>query len=226
MKKKIYFALIFTIVGFISLQIPLFKVVGSKTAFTLFDFIAPIAGSFLGLLPAVGSILAIQIVNTLLKGGFVDIGAVIRLFPTLFAVAYFAIGKDNKFSKFILAVPLIAMAAFIAHPVGRSVWAYAQYWWIAVICYFFKDKWLFARSLGATFTAHAVGGALWIWVFNLPAAVWMALIPVVAMERLSMAIGIVIAYRLFVNALYVLEKRHIVSMPFHVEKRFVFDILK
>ncbi len=226
MKKKIYFALIFTIVGFISLQIPLFKVVGSKTAFTLFDFIAPIAGSFLGLIPAVFSILAIQIINTFLKGGFVDTGAVIRLFPTLFAVAYFALNKDNKFSKLILAVPLIAMAAFIAHPTGRTVWAYAQYWWIAVACYFFKDKWLFARSLGATFTAHAVGGALWIWVFNLPAAVWMALIPVVAMERLSMAIGIVIAYRVFVNALYILEKRQLISLPFHIEQRFVFNILK
>ena len=50
------------------------------------------------------------------------------------------------------------------------------------------------RSLGATFTAHSVGGAAWIWAFNLPATVWQGLIPIVIQERLLFALGIAASY--------------------------------
>lgn len=219
-KEQIYFIVLFTILGFVALQIPLFKLVGSKAAFTVFDFLAPISGSFIGIMPAAISVILIQLINTILHGGFTDIGAVIRLFPTLFGLWYFA-----RRDRALLAVPILAMLVFILHPIGRTVWYYSLFWLIPVACYPLRNRILFARGLGATFTAHAVGGAAWIWAFNLPATVWIGLIPVVIKERLVLALGIMLAYNLFVNLLYVATKKKILALPFSIDQRYVLNIL-
>lgn len=65
------------------------------------------------------------------------------------------------------------------------------------------------RSLGATFTAHAVGGAAWIWAFNLPASVWQGLIPVVISERLLFAAGIAATFVLTKKVLTLLARYHV-----------------
>src|SRR3990172_1095426 len=46
------------------------------------------------------------------------------------------------------------------HPIGRTVWFYSIYWLIPLIVWPFRNNFLLARSLGATFTIHAVGGAI------------------------------------------------------------------
>src|SRR3989338_1676241 len=63
----------------------------------------------------------------------------------------------------------------------------------SVLAYFKRNN-LFIKSLGATFTAHAVGGMMWIWAFNLPASIWNSLIPVVITERLLFASGIALSF--------------------------------
>lgn len=65
------------------------------------------------------------------------------------------------------------------------------------------------KSLGATFTAHGVGGAAWIWAFNLPATVWQGLIPVVISERLLFAAGIAATFVLTKKILTVLALKHV-----------------
>lgn len=191
--KQLLFTVIFTIVGFIALQIPFTKLAGSNVSFTLFDFFGPIAGAFLGPFFGIISVAIVEIINFLVKGTPVTAGSVIRLFPMLFAVLYFAVVTKSNKSKFILLVPIFAILAFWAHPIGREVWYYALFWTIPLLTSF-KRNWLLARSLGATFTAHAVGGMAWIWAFNLPAAVWKGLIPVVATERILFALGIAGSY--------------------------------
>ena len=101
------------------------------------------------------------------------------------------------------------MVSFWAHPVGRIVWFYPLMWLIPIAAYFKRD-WLYLRALGATFTAHAVGGAAWIWAFNLPASVWQSLIPVVAMERLLFAGGISAAYLVFAKVLKFLTAKRLI----------------
>lgn len=204
-KQKIVFALIFAILGFIALQVPVAKLAGSKATFTLFDAVAPIATAFVGTIPGVLAVLAMELANFVVHGAKVlDIGTVIRFFPMLFAAAYFA-----KKSKWNVVIPLVAIALWIANPVGRSVWYYSLYWTIPVMCYFVREKYLFARTLGATFTAHAVGGAAWIWAFHLPASVWIGLIPVVAIERMVFATGMAATYLVVNTALYLaLAKKH------------------
>ncbi len=222
-KKSFYFVTLFAVIGLIALQIPIFKMHGAKAAFTLYDFLSPISGSFIGTIPGMLAVFSVQILNVMLfKSGVWDTASIVRLFPVLFGVWYFS----KKDSRVGIIVPLLAMLVFNLHPQGRAAWMYSLYNLIPIVCYALRDRFLFARSLGATFTQHGVGGALWVWTFNMPAAVWISLIPQVAMERLAMAIGIMIAYRVFVNVLYALEKRKILSLPFSLEQRFIFTILK
>ncbi len=60
--------------------------------------------------------------------------------------------------------------------------------------YIFWFKNLFLNSLGATFTAHAVGSVIYLYAFGLTPAIWLALIPVVFLERGFFAVGIFASY--------------------------------
>lgn len=208
-KKDVVFLTIFSIIGFACLQIPFTKLVGSTVSFTLFDFFAPIAGAFIGPFYGILSVFLVEIVNIAFHHTPMTIGTIIRLFPMLFAVYYFAIAsKKHANSKFILVVPLISIALFILHPIGRLVWYFSLFWTIPLIAYLKKDMLLF-RSLGATFTAHAVGGAMWIWAISLTPEMWRNLIPTVIAERLLFAVGISISYILVKRALSFLIKKRI-----------------
>src|SRR3990167_11265596 len=198
-KSKIWFLLFFVVFGLIALRIPFTQLVGSNVRFTLFDFFAPTAGAFLGTGFGVLAVFIMQAVNVLINGA--DKGAVIRLFPILFAVLFFSLSSKKQKNRLILAVPLLSIIAFNLHPIGRTVWFYSLYWLIPFLMWPLSGKSLAARALGSTFTAHAVGGAVWIWVFNLPAPVWISLIPVVALERGIFALGIVISFVLVNNLL-------------------------
>lgn len=214
LQKKLFFLALFTLLGFLSLQVPFNKLAGSNVSFTLFDFFAPIAGAFLGPLFGIVSVFSVMVTNNLIKDTPWTTGTIIRLFPTLFAVYYFAtIQKKN--GKWILAVPILAIIIFLAHPIGRQVPYYPlMFWLIPLLAYKFRNN-LFLRSLGATFTAHSVGGALWIWAFNLKAAVWNSLIPIVISERLLFAVGIAGSYLLVKHTLNYLASKKILPKLDH-----------
>lgn len=217
-KKKILFVVLFAILGFVALQIPVSNLAGSKATFNLFDAFSPTAGAFLGSIPGIIAVFLMKAFDFLIKGAQVqDIGTLIRFVPPLFAVIYFA-----KRGKLNLIIPVLAIIAFNLHPIGRSVWYYSLYWLIPIVCNFFHGRSLIARSLGATFTAHAVGGALWIYFFNLPQAVWIGLIPIVALERTFFAVGMALAYIFLTNVIYILEKKKFPQLSqLHIQKEYV-----
>ncbi|OGG31713.1 hypothetical protein A3I80_00565 [Candidatus Gottesmanbacteria bacterium RIFCSPLOWO2_02_FULL_40_10] len=64
--------------------------------------------------------------------------------------------------------------------------------------------------MAATYTAHAVGGVLWVWAFGLSREIWLALIPQSLMERLLMAGGISVSYYSLVNVLSFLKSKKII----------------
>lgn len=221
-KKNVLFIIIFAVLGFIALQIPITQLEGSKAKFMVYDAFAPVAGAFIGSLPGVVAVFFMQFINFLTHGAVIeDVGTIVRFFPMLFAVLYFA-----RKSKFNLIVPVIAMIAFISHPIGRTVWYFTLFWTIPIIAYFLQDRFLLARAFGATFTAHAVGGALWIWFFALPAPVWISLIPIVALERLFFALGICVSFVLVNNLLAFLEKKHILNLGFMVDPKYLLGALR
>lgn len=208
MKKKIIFILLFAIIGFGLLQLPFTKILGANAKFTAYDFFSPVAGGFLSTWIGFLAVLIAQLSNFFYKlssGSVLDLALVVRILPTLFGVLYFAT-KSRK----ILLVPLIAIFGFWLHPIGRQVWYFPLiFWLIPIVAFFLKDRYLFLRALGATFTIHSVGGLIWIWAFDLPATVWQALIPQVIVERMLFAGGITLSYIIIESFLrYLAEKKH------------------
>jgi hypothetical protein len=216
-KKIIWFIIVFAVLGLLAMQVPVAAVAGSKVKFTLFDSFGPIASGFLGTLPGVIAVTLMQLANFFIHGAKVlDAGTIIRFFPMLLAAAYF--GKKGWWNW---VVPAVAIIIFNLNPIGRSVWYYSLYWLIPIVTYFLRDRFLLARALGATFTAHAVGGAAWIWAFHLPRTVWIALIPVVARERVIFTFGIALMYLLINNLLALLSAKQIVKAGGLVNEKFV-----
>ncbi|MEK7616204.1 MAG: hypothetical protein AAB420_03300 [Patescibacteria group bacterium] len=202
-KQKILFIVLFAVLGFVALQVPVAKLEGSRSAFTLFDLFAPIATGFLGSLWGVVAVAGMELINLAVKGvSSFDAVMAIRLITPLAAALYF-----SRKSLFNVIVPVAAIIAFLIMPESRQAWYFALLWLIPIVAYFLQDRWLLARALGATFTAHAVGGALWA-IFNpLPASVWSGLIPIVIKERAIFALGIAVSYLVMNNVLALVAKK-------------------
>jgi hypothetical protein len=221
LKEKIFVVFLFTLFGLVALQIPFTVIIGSGSKFTLFDFFAPSSGAFLGTLPGIISVFIMQLINFLIHGkSAFDTASVIRLFPTLFAVFYFSKKRPSN-----LLIPILCMIAFLLHPVGRAAWQYSLFWLIPIAAHFGR-KILFVRSLGATFTAHAVGGALWIWAFGLTPQIWLALIPQVIMERTLFATGISVFYIVANNLLFFLSKNKLFPQSLPLKQGYLFKLRK
>ena len=221
--NRILFILIFVILGFIALQIPVNTLAGSRVKFTLFDLFVPVSGAFLGTGLGIVSVLAMQ-VSHLIFHGFSGVEgtsglkflATLRFIPTVFGVWFFA-KREGR----LLIVPAISIIAFNLHPIGRGVWFYSLFWLIPFLVWPFRDRFLVLRALGATMTAHAVGGAIWIWAFNMPAAVWISLIPVVIMERSIFALGISASYILMNNILGHLSLKRLLPSGISFDKKYI-----
>lgn len=94
-----------------------------------------------------------------------------------------------------IVLPLFCMFLFVVHPVGSVVWIYSLYWLIPVALFIIPRKNLFTQALSSTFIAHAVGSVIWIYSVPMMAAQWIALIPIVAAERLTFAMGMVVLHK-------------------------------
>lgn len=222
MKNKLIYLSVFLLLGLLALQVPVNQLAGSKVSFTLFDLIAPVSGAFLGSPLGVLAVFLMGALNVVLHGvSGLDKGAIIRLFPILFGV--WAFSKKDKLSIF---VSLAAIVSFNLNPVGRSVWYYSLFWTVPIILWPVREKFLIARSLAAAFTAHAAGGAIWIWAFSLPAAVWNGLIPVVIAERLLFAFGMSASYVLINNAVAILSSKKLIPSGLKIENKYIFKSSK
>lgn len=168
---------------------------GDKLNFNLFDLYAPVAGGFFGAISGVVSVLVVGLVNLLFRQDF-NLAAWLHVFPVLFGTWYFASSK--KLVKIV--IPALAIIGFLSSPIGREVWYYPMFWLIPIAMSFLKEKSVLARALGATFTAHAVGGVAWIHFFAPPAAVWVNLIPIVIIERTIFTLTTAAVYMLVQKA--------------------------
>src|SRR3989338_9968718 len=107
-RQKLLFVVLFAVLGFLALQVPVAKLEGSKAAFTLFDLFAPIATGFLGSLWGVVAVTGMELINIFVKGiRTFDTVMIVRLITPLAAALYF--GRKSLFNVFI---PLIAIAIF------------------------------------------------------------------------------------------------------------------
>lgn len=193
-KKRILFIAIFALLVFFGNKINFSPIIGANNQyFTLFQFFGPVAGSFLGPIFGAVAVLVSQAADYIISGKVFTLINLLRLTPMLFAAWYF--GAKKK--QWTVVVPVIAIVLFCVHPVGRHAWLYSMFWLIPIVIAFLPNRNLFLRSLGATFTAHAVGSIAFIYSVPMTAAQWMGLIPVAAMERLLFAGGISVSYLIF-----------------------------
>jgi hypothetical protein len=209
--KRIVFIAIFFLLVLIGKNINFSSVLGAENQFfTLYQFFGPTAGAFLG--PIFGGIAVFfaQIVDFLILGKDFTLINVLRMLPMILAVVYFA----NK-KKFVGAiVPLLCMLLYVMHPTGRASWLYSMYWLIPILGSLFPRRFLLLKSLGATFTAHAVGSVLWLYTVPMEAGQWLSLIPTVAYERLIFACGIAVSYVVLNTVLDYLIEKFKVQLPF------------
>jgi len=219
-KKGLLFLFIFSILVFIGDRINFSKLFGAENQFfTLFQFFGPVAGAFLGPVVGVLSVLIAEVASKIYSHATFDLITILRLLPMVFAAWYFGTKKD----KISFLIPVAAIVLFIAHPIGRQVWFFSLFWTIPIIIKLLPKKYgekAFLKSLGATFTAHAVGGAMWNYIVPMTPAAWIALIPVVIYERLLFAGGITVSF-IALNTL--LDKLDIKTKAeyINIDKRYV-----
>src|SRR3989338_4002607 len=153
-KKRLVFIAIFTVLVFIGNNINFSALVGADNQFfTLFQFFGPVAGAFLGPVFGAISVLFAELIDFFVVGKEASWLNLLRFTPMLFAAYYFGSKKKNL----SVIVPLIAIAAFILHPVGRQVWFFTLFWTIPIIARILPKKYSMSvplKSFGATFTAH------------------------------------------------------------------------
>ena len=205
-----------TILSLIALKVgSLLKVsfiIGSfMTFFSMTPMITPLSGLFGGLSGSC-AVFGIGLLLKLLFFKSLPLKILVYHVPGFFGALYLA----RSGSLIRLWVPLICMLLFIVHPVGGAAWVYSLYWLIPVILYFLPHNNLFLRCLGSTFVAHAVGSVMWLYMTGMPATAWLALIPVVAAERLTFAAGTVVLYKTVVYctellSVFVIKKSYIVT---------------
>ena len=219
-KKGMLFLLIFSVLVFIGDRINFSRLVGTQNQFfTLFQFFGPVAGAFLGPVVGVLSVLIAEIASKISTHAIFNLITILRLTPMLFAAWYFGAKKD-KLSFF---VPIASIILFVAHPVGRQVWFFSLFWTIPIIIKLLPKKYgdkVFLRSLGATMTAHAVGGAMWNYIVPMTPSAWIALIPVVIYERLLFAGGITLSFILLNTLLDKLGSKT-KSECINIDKRYI-----
>jgi hypothetical protein len=187
---KTVFIVIFAAMVFLGRRINLTRIIGAENQFfTFYQAVGPIAGSFLGTTVGVISVLIAELANFIMLGKDWTIINLLKITPMLFAAYYF--GNNKRTASAI--IPAICMALFIAHPVGRQAWPYSLYWLIPIFSRIIPNNVKFRnllQSFGATFTAHAVGSVLFLYTIPMTSAEWLALIPIVALERLVLGFGI------------------------------------
>jgi len=187
--KRAVGALFFTSLMSLSSLFKFSFVVGSwHMFFSAINCTGPLAGSFLGVsgslivygLRAVFRLCTVGITGMQLLNGV----------PTLSASVYLA----SRNWAVRCGLPLTCMALFWLHPVGYAAGIYALYWLIPVAVFFVPSHNLFLNALGSTFVAHAVGSVIWLYTVPMESSAWLALIPIVAVERLVCATGMVVAH--------------------------------
>jgi len=105
--------------------------------------------------------------------------------PTIIASGYWF--GSHRFIR--MGLPILCMALFIVHPIGREAFFYSLYWLIPLIVHMMPVQMAFTEALGTTFLAHGIGSVLMLYCMPMSAEYWLGLMPVVIIERLLFASG-------------------------------------
>lgn len=199
-KKMILFTGLFLATFLISALKLSFCWGSTKFFFSGINFIIPAAGFFLGL-PLAGFFVFLSFIfKQIFLGQILTFGL-----PTVAATLNVASSSKKsifyRYFKICLSfvLPLVCMILFILHPVGRAAYIYSFYWFIPMLICLLQLKnrlnSFFYTALQSTFVAHALGSIIWLYILPMTPQYWLALIPIVAIERLVFASGITLVVK-------------------------------
>ncbi len=171
-------------------------------SFSANNCIFPLIGSFLG--PWQTILCMLMVLGS--KAYFLGLHGTFGI-PSFFAALSWSVQESNK--RWLdalcnLVLPLACVVLFCVHPVARAAFPYSLYWFIPMALYIFRQFDMFNRSvvssaLSSTFVAHAVGSVMWVYTVPMRAEEWLGLIPLVAIERLTFVVGMVVVYQVSVG---------------------------
>ncbi len=171
----------------------LFKVTSvlgsSNLIFSGINIVGPLCGAWLGMPALTALFFARFLLRAVAVSTFVFTPLVYHI-PTFCAAASFRPG--NRLFKLLLIG--ICCALFLSHPHGAAAWWFSLYWLIPAAIILADLKQLFWVALSSTFIAHAVGSVIWLYWFALSPEVFWALMPLVPLERVVYACGMVIVH--------------------------------
>lgn len=124
--------------------------------------------------------------------------------PTFFGSMYSSLLGPSQTSwvlKIALSLScLLCILLFGMHPIGSQALPYAAFWVVPLVMPFVKTNNRFAHALAGTLAVHAVGSILWLHTHSMSPQVWLALIPLVCIERIVFALGAVCLDTLYSQA--------------------------
>jgi len=170
------------------------------------SMIAPLFGAFFGI-GGLGAILLLKKVSAsaLFSTPFFAFTGLPLLFEAMcWSVDYRY--SQRTFARFFLnfLLPLGAFLLFIFHPsVGYGFW-FGLYWTIPMGIYLAETAGLVSVSvvttaIRSTFIAHAVGSVLWCYTVPMTPGQWLALVPLVAIERFVFAGSMVLGHSVLMH---------------------------
>ncbi len=184
---------ILMVIGLLSALMGLFKLSTVQglwgMQFSWAQVVLPLLGALFGV---VGSYFLLAGCTALCALGLM-LGFSTQLFfgiPTFCASLYWATNKG----WIRMGIPALCMLLFVMHPVGFYAAPYTLYWLLpmGIACWYNNN---FLTALASTFTAHAVGSVMHLYMINtLTASAWLQLMPIVAVERLCLALGMWLVY--------------------------------
>ncbi len=164
-------------------------VVGSQAIFfSASNLSMPLVGAFGG--AALTTVIWALILGLRFAAGSFSLATLAFYIPGYCAALYLA--TQSRMLK--CGIPLLCMVLFVINPVGMQAAIYSAYWLIPLMIGATAQRSFFMQAVGATFTAHAVGSVIWLYTMPTTPALWFGLIPIVAVERLTFAAGMVVLH--------------------------------
>lgn len=152
-------------------RIPLTPVLGTAMHFSSVNLVAPALGGVMGGALGAASIIAVQVLSGLLGWQRFTLDMLVWLLP-LSMLGFATLGASALYfgsrSKALAAIPLAAIALFIAHPTGAQVWYVSLLWLIPVLVLFSQRVMRYLALLAAVpILLFAAGSALPAWLLPL-----------------------------------------------------------
>ena len=189
--RQLFVSSLFFLLSRLTGLLKLSFMVGSYVLFfSAVNCTVPLAGAFCGMGGSTMLFGLAILARVVFYGGLLPLSYLVHFVPGLCAGYYW--GSRSAWVR--LLIPILCMAFFLVHPVGSAAWLYSLYWLIPIALYFLDSDHIFLTALGSTFTAHAVGSVIWLYTVPMDAGAWLALIPVVLIERLLFATGMVMMH--------------------------------